>query len=78
MLEDSDPIATIKVTFDDLPDDLKYNIYLFFNLLCTLIITVLVLVYLFLLDSIGRRIYNYHQSTNHYSRLHENVFNEGH
>lgn len=72
MLEDSDPIATIKITFDDLPDDLTYNIYLFFNLLCVLIITILVVVYLFLLGFIVKRVYNYHQSINHYSRLQVN------
>lgn len=68
MLEESDPIATIRVTIDDLPENVKYNIYIFFNLLCTLIITILVLVYLFLFDFLGRRIYNY-QSTKNYSRL---------
>ncbi len=55
-----DPIL-IKITFEDLPVSLQTSIIIFFNIMCTLLISVIIILYLFICNYIYK---NYYKNTN--------------
>ena len=55
-----DPIL-IKITFEDLPVSLQTSIIIFFNIICTLLISVIIILYLFICNYIYK---TYYKSTN--------------
>lgn len=48
MLENTDPLAIIKITFDDIPDELKYKLFLFFGtgICCFILVNIVLCMYI--------------------------------
>lgn len=46
-----DPIS-IKITFEDLPVSLQNNIIIFFNILCTLLVSITIALYVYIFNYI--------------------------
>jgi hypothetical protein len=68
MFEEPEPLAVIKVTFEDLPNEVKNNIIVLSNLITLLMITTLIAIYLSMIDTIINRAYKLKKYYN-YERL---------
>lgn len=51
MLDDQDPLAVIKVTFEDLPDELKDKLYIFFGAGVSTLILINILLVVYILEN---------------------------
>jgi hypothetical protein len=70
MLEDPDPLAVIKVTFDDIPDDFKNKLSIFFgtSLSCLVLLNIILCIYI--LENGYRKVrYLTNKNDNYYQRV---------
>jgi uncharacterized membrane protein YesL len=56
---EQDPLAVIKVTFDDLPESVKSNVQTLFTLVIVFIVSLLIIMYLYVIDTVIHRIYRF-------------------
>jgi hypothetical protein len=56
MLEDSDPLAIIKVTFEDIPNELKDKLYIFFGAGLATLILLNIILSLYILENFYNKI----------------------
>lgn len=54
-----EPLAIIKVTFDDVPDELKNKINLFFNVMLVFLVLLNVLIVIYIMDNVYRKTRKY-------------------
>ena len=56
MLEDSDPLAVIKVTFDDIPEEFKDKLYIFLGAGLATLILLNIILSLYILENFYNKV----------------------
>lgn len=56
MIEEADPLAVIKVTFEDVPDEFKDKLYIFFGTGMTCLILLNIILSIYILENIYNKV----------------------
>lgn len=67
MLEDSDPLAIIKVTFDDIPEEFKDKLYIFLGAGLATLILLNIILSTYILE-------NFYNKVKYLSNKHDNYY----